>query len=423
MTKVVAGAGTAIALGSGVHVFDTDGAPGAISNSGAESGGGLTLGANVQVGDLTSVPAISMGANSTAGIVRTGGTVTRGANTHVTGVLEHATLTPAVVRTVTVHPPSGPHTSLTVPAHATAALAPAEYANVTVGANGVLDLSTGTYFLDNLTVGSNAEVRLSTKAGNVNLYVRGSMTWNGKVVGDGSHFVLGVLGNGAATLQGSFSGTALVPSGTLTLGANGAYQGAFYAKTMNVGANATLRKLATPFLIDGISASKTTVCVGEQTEVTVVGATTAPGATVSINGSAGPHQFVQFSGAPGPRRVSATLATADGHVDFVDFPLTLTKCELSPGATPPVALHYAGSRLGGTDRVEFSVSSYDTNGHEVTPSSPATYVWSFGDGTTQTTSGPIVDHDYASAVDPLAQFNYFNAAVTVTTGTGSPGKA
>lgn len=146
ITKVVAGVGNAITLGSGVRVLDVDGSPGGIANSSTQVNIGLTLGANSQVGNLASGSSINIGAGATAGQVRSGGTVTRGANTHVASVLEHATLTPVVVRTITVHAPTGPHTSLTIPASATASLAPAEYANVTVGANAALTLSAGTYF-------------------------------------------------------------------------------------------------------------------------------------------------------------------------------------------------------------------------------------------------------------------------------------
>lgn len=108
ITKVVAGVGNVITLGSGVRVLDVDGSPGGIANSSTQVNIGLTLGANSQVGNLASGSSINIGAGTTAGQVRSGGTVTRGANTHVASVLEHATLTPVVVRTITVHAPTGP---------------------------------------------------------------------------------------------------------------------------------------------------------------------------------------------------------------------------------------------------------------------------------------------------------------------------
>jgi hypothetical protein len=68
--------------------------------------------------------------------------------------------------------------------------------------------------------------------------------------------------------------------------------------------------------------------------------------------------------------------------------------------------------------IELMVHDFDDNGHETSVSGPTSYSWTFGDGQTATTASPLVSHDYSASIDFLADYSYFDVAVTATTAHG-----
>ena len=256
---------------------------------------------------------------------------------------------------------------------------------------------------------------LDTTDGTVNVYVNQSADWKGTLTGDASRFVFGYLGTDTVHLTGMFRGTALAPNGGLKIELEGASnEGTFYGKDVTVGPNITIKKLGTPFLIGELKVSNDDICIGEQTEVSLTA--TEPGATTRIMGVVGDHQFVDFAHIPGPRMIYATIETADGRADFVSIPINTRACAETP--TSRVALSFRGAG-GALNSAEFMVRGYDDKGNYVDVARPASYVWDFGDGTTATTTTPLITHDYSASVDPLKEYNSFNVSVSVTNSQGT----
>ncbi|HWL84742.1 MAG TPA: PKD domain-containing protein, partial [Polyangiaceae bacterium] len=312
--------------------------------------------------------------------------------------------------------PTNAPTDVTPAAGAAISLAPGAYKKVAIAENGVLTLSAGTYTVDALTLGPKAQIHLDTSGGTVNLWIHTSATWNGSITGDGSRFVLGYLGQDELVLQPGFQGTALAPFGTLHLSSTAAtsnlYKGVFYGKHVALDPNVTVQGAPTPYLIDQLNVSKTTLCVGEQAEASLLTSNLGANAIVNLQGAAGTHQYVQFAHNVGARSLWASVYTPDGRADFVSVPITVQSCAAT--GAPPVALHFWGAKSP-ANAVEFMVRGYDANGNEAPMAASATYAWTFGDGQTTTTSSPWITHDYTAGMNPLNEHSFFDAQVTVTT--------
>jgi len=333
----------------------------------------------------------------------------------VGSITPNATLTPLVHRNLTFSS-SAPPSDVTVAPGATANIAPGTYGRIVAKPNSTLTLSAGTYLAASFDVEPNATLQLDTSSGTVEMYVQSGATWKGTTSGDPTQFILTYLGSDVLRLQGSLDGTVLVPSGTLELD-NGSYRGTYYGNDVVIKPGVMVTKVPTPLLIDGLTVSNTAPCVGQETEVTL-SAPSLPGADIRIQGLPGSHQFVQFDGAATKRMIFATVITADGHGDFASVPIQLQQCTPAAGSAP-VALHFWEDTSGKPNLVDLHAGTYDGTGQQIPIQGPATYVWSFGDGQTATTTTPLVQHDYTAAVDPLAQYTYFTASVAVTTSAGT----
>jgi PKD domain-containing protein len=422
LSRVTVGASEDIVLGSGALIQTVDGSPGIVTNSG---NGTLIVRPGASAGSLVSTSSIQLDPNVVVASVKSAGIVALSPGDTIGDIEQGAALTPLVHRTVIVPSLDGTPSDVSVKPGSSATLPPGRYGSVTIGSRAVVTVSAGTYLLDRFVLMPQAQLHLDTSGGTVYLYASTSASWKGDVFGDATRFVFGFLGHGSLVFENVFLGTALAPFGTLELRPSSTvYQGTFYGRHVVVWPQVTVRKLPTPMLVDGITVSNTAPCIGEPVEVSVAldpsldnnGA--GPGATTWVQGVVGPHQFVQFRDAPGPRTVYATVYAPDGRADFTSVPVTLQRCAPQPGSAPPIALHFWPA-LSNRNVVELMVHGYDGNGHEVPSSGPATYAWSFGDGQTMTTSSPFVSHDYTPAIDPLVQYNYFDVSVTVTNGSGA----
>jgi hypothetical protein len=416
-----------VTLGENDTILAVGGSPGTVTSAGRE---GVVVGGRSSVGDVASIgDIVFVSQDATASSAESAGGVVVGIGDTVATVTEHATLTPLARRTMTV--PQLPGTPTDVVVSGSTNVAPGPYDDMEIRPGGKLTLSAGNYVVDDFVLAEQAQLELDTSQGSVNVFVLHRVAWKGGVVGDGAHFVLAYLGEGPLVFEGPFTGTALAPHAHLHLGrpSDGcdrddspgfpsAYSGSFYGREVFVAPGTTVQQLATPLLIGSMAVSDTTLCMGQQTEVTLNAANAGTGARVGINGVPGAHQFIEFAGAPGPRLVYASVVTPDGNADFTSIPVTVQSCTPAPGALPPVALHFWPDPTQ-PNQVEFMVHDYDANGREVLPTAPATYAWTFGDGQTMATSSPIVPHDYTASVNPMLAYNYFQASVTVTASGGS----
>ena len=416
LPEVAIAASRDVLLGPNDHILAIDGSPGNMTNAG---GGPVTVGSGTSAGSIVSVGNIvllPLGIN--ASTAQSAGTVSVGLGDHVTTVTQHATLTPLAHRTMTVPILNGTAVDF-VAAPGSSTLAPGLYDDVNILPGATVTLSAGNYVIDDFVLSPLAQLVLDTSQGAINVFVKSTALWGGSVTGDGTRFVFSYLGSLPLTFAGTFTGTALAPNAALNLGPLPAsYSGNFYGQHVVLAPGVTVHQIATPFLLNSVAVSNTTPCVGQETEVTVDGAGAGAGAILRINGIPGGHQFVQFAGAPGKRLVAATVVTPDGRADSTTVPFTVQQCTPAAGTIAPVALHFwpTPNRV---NEVEFMVHDYDAHGQEVLPSAAATYAWNFGDGKVATTTSPLISHDYTSAISPMAQYNYFDASVTVTTSAGA----
>jgi hypothetical protein len=405
-----------LVIGRGARIEAADGKPGNATNAGASP---LIVEEYASAGAIVSTSSIRVERNVLAAVAKSSGEVRVGSGVNINSIVEDATLTPLVHRTINVPSLRGGARNAVVRAGQSIVLDPGRYREIDIRPGGRVAVSAGAYVIDRLNLARGAEFHLDTGAGSVNMYVLGEVEWQGKVTGDATLFMLSVLSQRGITLQRGFRGTILVPFGTLTLSARREwlYEGTFYGKNTVVGKDVTLRKIATPALIDGITASNVLPCVGDPVEVVVTPAAAAAKATVWIQGVVGGRQILQFRDAAGPRAVFATALTPDGRADFSSVPITLQHCAAKPGATAPLALHFWHG-LRKPNVIELMVHDFDDNGHETSVSGPASYSWTFGDGQTATTASPLVSHDYSASIDFLADYSYFDVSVTATTAHG-----
>jgi hypothetical protein len=416
LSQVPVGASQGVLLGPGDKVLAINGSPGTVTNAGSglvTVGSGSSTGAIVSTGNVLLLP---LGVTATS--AQSSGTVIVGLGDNVPTVTQHATLTPLAQRTITLPTMTGTPAEVLAGPGATT-LAPGLYDNVNILPGAVVTLSAGNYVVNNFILSPLSQLNLNTSGGAINVYVNNTALWNGEVTGDGTQFLFAYLGILPFTVAGPFTGTALAPNAILNLGPLPAsYSGNFYGQQIVMAPGVTVQQIATPLLIDGLTVSNTTLCVGQQTEVTFSAGSAGAGAQTWINGTPGTHQFVQFAGAAGPRTIFASVFTPDGRADFTSVPVTVQQCTYPAGTAPPVALHFWPTPTKVND-VELMVHDYNSGGFEVLPTGPATYAWTFGDGQTATTTSPLVEHDYTAAVNPMLPYNYFTAQVTVTSSSGT----
>ncbi|MGK4003563.1 hypothetical protein WMF31_13115 [Sorangium sp. So ce1036] len=234
-SNVAIHASQSLRIAGGATLQDANGAPAAAVNIGT---GLLEVNAGTRTGSLIGGGDVWLGSQSQAtGTVQAAGAITKQAGADIIGTelsatplgpLESLRFTVEFPSTVSV-PPVGPDT--------TASLAPGAYTSVAVGARSTLDLSSGTYYLDQLQMQPQSIARLDTSAGPVIVYVRELLDFKGgvQIVGPDSSFFLAYLGTGTVSIESAFNGTLVAPSATLRLAPVGSpgHRGAFFGQTVD----------------------------------------------------------------------------------------------------------------------------------------------------------------------------------------------
>jgi hypothetical protein len=245
------GANGALRLADRVTVKNTDGAGAAVIN------GGLTesnIGVEAVVGNLTSVVGVTLRDRAAVwGNLTTAGALTRGNDTTITGTASsNASLGASTVQPWAVSMPVATMGDVVVPPDTPRVLAPGAYGSVVVAySRSTLSLSSGAYYMDSLDIEPQAILNLDTSAGPIVMYVRGSVIFRGQMVnvaGPASDFLIVSFGTGYVTLESPFTGSILVPNGTLYMNtATGGYRGAFYAQTMQINPDNSIVTLQFPW--------------------------------------------------------------------------------------------------------------------------------------------------------------------------------
>jgi hypothetical protein len=202
------------------------------------------LGSDSQTGPFRSLASVSLRERARVnGDLTTGGTVTKQNGVVITGTeLSHALLTPATVLERSIAFPDG--VSYTrEPDQAPLSLAPGAYGAVTIKSRSALSLSPGIYTFASLGLEPQAELRLSTAAGPIIVYVRDTWDFKGSLVhaGDPAQVFVGVLGSAPLSLESPFAGTVVAPNASLRMApANKVFSGSLFAKQLLVEAETTV---------------------------------------------------------------------------------------------------------------------------------------------------------------------------------------
>ena len=245
---------------------------GLISNVGTGAGSTTNVGVSAQVGTINSVPRVVLRNNS---LVRgsvyegpAGGPQTQGPFT-VTGFTSQDAL-PAMVAdtawTRSVFWPTNVQPSVSLePGQmpTVVSLAPNAYHSVAVKSGRVLQLQTGTYFFDSLSVEPQGGLRINGQAGPVYVFVNGPVTLRGNM--DGSLATPGmpiasltIITTGSAAILSSptsslFNGV-VIANGSISLSA-GIFRGAFFARNVTLFEDGRVFHVRDPFSFRGFGAS------------------------------------------------------------------------------------------------------------------------------------------------------------------------
>ncbi len=151
------------------------------------------------------------------GNVRTSGTVALSSGATVTG----STLTSqdlsqrTTTQWSTTFPSSHQGDRILEPGTPPVTLAPGAYGNVVLKTNTNVSISTGTYWLESLTMEPGGSLRVDTSQGPVFVYVRGSLIHRGAIVstaGPRANLLFGVLGSATIPIEAPFVGTLVAPN-------------------------------------------------------------------------------------------------------------------------------------------------------------------------------------------------------------------
>jgi hypothetical protein len=165
-------------------------------------------------------------------------------------------------------------------------------------------------------------------------------------------------------------------------------------------------------LIQNVTVDKNPVCLGDELTVSVV-ATHPDGppntVEVQVNGAAGATQFFNFAGLPGPHQIAVTATTLDGYTDSRLITVNVVTCS---GSSPKPRI-----RIGPNPYHHNTVDLTVSNAADYSPR-PTAYDWTFGDGTTQTTTSPYATHDFSHAFAFDVPYAYLTASVAAHTARG-----
>jgi YD repeat-containing protein len=115
------------------------------------------------------------------------------------------------------------------------ALPPGHYPHIVVNQNAHLQLTSGTYTFEGLTVEAGGFIDIDNTAQMVLLYVKNDMTFRGAMtrIVDRANVLFGLAGSGTQIVGGAFRGLLVAPYGTVVMGSdNDGHRGSFFAKAI-----------------------------------------------------------------------------------------------------------------------------------------------------------------------------------------------
>jgi hypothetical protein len=208
---------------------------GLVVNTGA---GALSVDATSTVADsIWSVGPVTLRNNvQVAGNVHASSGVTLLPGATVAGSTTTSETIPTRTVTITVNFPSSSDNRPTI-GNDIGVLPPGAYGTFLFNSGGAVTLVSGTYFFDSLAFNSASQLRIDSGSGApVLVYVRNALAFSratqSSVAGNLDLLRIVVFGSGNTFLQSMFTGTVVVPAGTLNLQGTFTYRGQFIAQTI-----------------------------------------------------------------------------------------------------------------------------------------------------------------------------------------------
>jgi hypothetical protein len=230
-------------VGDRVKVVDSANFAANVANAGTQLS---TLGVDSSLGAVRSVGGISVRDRARVGELTSAGSIQLGNDVTVSGgqFPNNSGLTPAETQSIAIEFGGTGLGDVTLNSPNTGErvtdLAPGRYARVTIQPRNRVNLRSGSYVLNDLTLEAQARFVIDDSAGPVFISVRDTLLYKGLIQSQsGKHPALrfAYVGTQAATLETAFSGTFLAPNATIrlaTVGFPARFTGSFFAKSLTV---------------------------------------------------------------------------------------------------------------------------------------------------------------------------------------------
>ena len=239
------GANGSLAIADRAQITSSPNAFGMVMNAGVNQS---DFGVESKLGMITSTaPVFLRDRSHIFGAVTSGGGVTKSNGVVVDGnVTANTSAGPPDVASWQISFPQSTQ-NVTLNRSQSLELLAGSYSQVTVYGGAALKLRTGTYFIDQLDLESQASITLDESAGPIVLYVKSSLIYRGNVTGGtADRLLLVYLGGQAVALETSFHGTFVAPGASVRLGVGGTpHSGAVFARDVQV--DPDVKFIALPF--------------------------------------------------------------------------------------------------------------------------------------------------------------------------------
>jgi hypothetical protein len=197
------------------------------------------VGVGTKLGDLSSVPGVTVANNARVGAIRSEAGVQLGLGDTVTSVTANTQLTlpdPLDLSSVVFPATNAGDVSVT---SSGASLAPGAYANVSVSAGQTLTLESGAYFFSTLELDPDSQLVVEDASAPVALYVQSKLTFQGRIVdasGQNKSVFIGYLGTDDVTFERELRATVVAPRAALHAGAGSDlhFSGSFTAASVEL---------------------------------------------------------------------------------------------------------------------------------------------------------------------------------------------
>ncbi|MDR4498973.1 MAG: PKD domain-containing protein [Candidatus Scalindua sp.] len=170
------------------------------------------------------------------------------------------------------------------------------------------------------------------------------------------------------------------------------------------GLNMTKTTKMNQALIKNISMGHSTVCLGQELEISVNAEhpeRPEDWVDVTINGYPGNRRFFHFTGTPGPRRILVVASTRDGLIQSRSLSVTVSDF-------PQMLFHKITTRFNPYHpyTIDFTIQNSDELG-----AAGNEFIWDFGDGKTETNTVPYISHNYEESQDGSTPYSTFLVTV------------